>query len=444
MFWNLVVVHYEKYSLQHLVLFILLLLYSYCGAVIFCSLESPYEMQAINDDNKFKFQQSVAAKKVLVEKIHHLYVSNYNLSDYSETNLRKAIEQYDRAMNTKPVLNKEMKWTIWGGLYYAGTIYTTIGYGDISAQTVGGRIFTVFYAILGIPLVITVLNDWGTLMFQIVNTVWKNYMLAVVKWIRVRMVMRKRKLSQEESLCFVEQNEEKKPPTNPEEPEPMPFTIVFFLLFFWVGLCSLVFAYFENWTFGKAVYFFLISLTTVGFGDITPSHKVAVINFILILGGLSIVSMFINVVQMQLEVLFMKVVKSIEQDFKNNLSISAEDTKKIATSTEEGDVDRQPSRTTAADGDAVKQFSQNMGGTEKLLMRFMPKQQRQMLNDKFEERARMRNKWTQTETQIRVASVQTTDRHEDLLNYDEEEEELQPHQRSRINAKRLYIYNTGE
>ncbi|EPB65306.1 hypothetical protein ANCCEY_15631, partial [Ancylostoma ceylanicum] len=62
--------------------------------------------------------------------------------------------------------------------------------------------------------------------------------------------------------------------------------------------------------------------TAAGFGDITPGHSVAVANFLLILIGLSVVSMSINVLQMQLEILFARVVKSIDNDFKMNLSVS--------------------------------------------------------------------------------------------------------------------------
>lgn len=46
---------------------------------------------------------------------------------------------------------------------------TIIGYGDVHAVTYHGRIFTMLYAVFGIPLLITVLNDWGTLFFRIVD-----------------------------------------------------------------------------------------------------------------------------------------------------------------------------------------------------------------------------------------------------------------------------------
>lgn len=42
--------------------------------------------------------------------------------------------------------------------------------------------------------------------------------------------------------------------------------------------------------------------------------------FLLILIGLSIVSMSINVIQLQLELLFSKIVHSIDNDFKKNLT----------------------------------------------------------------------------------------------------------------------------
>uniref|UniRef100_A0A0K0DDD9 Ion_trans_2 domain-containing protein n=1 Tax=Angiostrongylus cantonensis TaxID=6313 RepID=A0A0K0DDD9_ANGCA len=39
----------------------------------------------------------------------------------------------------------------------------------MAAMTTWGRIFTMIYAMIGIPLVITILNDWGTIMFYVVD-----------------------------------------------------------------------------------------------------------------------------------------------------------------------------------------------------------------------------------------------------------------------------------
>lgn len=45
----------------------------------------------------------------------------------NETELRKAIDMYDVSMSVKPAIHRRKRWDLWGGLYYAGTIYTTIG-----------------------------------------------------------------------------------------------------------------------------------------------------------------------------------------------------------------------------------------------------------------------------------------------------------------------------
>ncbi|KHJ81577.1 hypothetical protein OESDEN_18736 [Oesophagostomum dentatum] len=44
---------------------------------------------------------------------------------------------------------------------YAGTIYTTIGYGNIACATTAGQVATIIYSMFGIPLMLLILNDLG-------------------------------------------------------------------------------------------------------------------------------------------------------------------------------------------------------------------------------------------------------------------------------------------
>ncbi|CAD6186828.1 unnamed protein product [Caenorhabditis auriculariae] len=441
MFWNLVAVNYEKYHLHHFMLFVFLLCYSLFGAFVFVLLEAEHERSS-NDETSMKLvRQSVAAKNFFVERVQSMYFQRSNQSDFYEAQLRKALVDYDQAMGISRRSEVLPKWDIWGGLYYAGTIFTTIGYGDLAAVTIGGRIFTMLYAVIGIPMVITILNDWGTMLFHTVNSFWQNYAL---QWINLisRKLKEKSRPSEEEGICSKNEDLPSKS-ARTDGQHPMPLFLVVVVLFSWVSLCTVVFSFLENWTFFESVYFFFISMTTIGFGDLTPGHRVAVANFLLILIGLSVVSMSINVVQMQLEVLFARIVKRIESDFKNNLSSGADDRKRSIGVTAVCDVEKSKKKGMEKEGDVTDKYADALGGTEKLLMRFMSHHQKKMLNDKFEERAKMRNKYTQTTNKIKVASVQTADKFEPL--WTEEEENDEPNtSKSRINTRRLYIYNTGE
>ncbi|KHJ97087.1 Ion channel [Oesophagostomum dentatum] len=328
------------------------------------------------------------------------------------------------------------------------------------------------YAIMGIPMVITILNDWGTIMFHAVDVIWKNNCRYIAHPLKRLLTPKERQESQESIYRDAAPTLDDRLSGNLDEEEPIPLFLVVIVLAFWILLCCVVFSHFEGWTFFEALYFFVISLTTIGFGDVTPSHSVAVANFLLILIGLSVVSMSINVIQMQLEILFGRIVKSIDSDFKAKLSVDEGKKLSITKTADlehgvpalkpEKEIHKEPvdhntsAYQTTAEGrlflqvplfpetDVAKQYGEAMHLTDRLLMRFMSHHQKKMLNEKFEERARMRNKWTQTTTQIKMASVQTTDKYEDMVASftSEEEPEIQP--KSRIAMKRLYIYNTGE
>ncbi|VDL73414.1 unnamed protein product [Nippostrongylus brasiliensis] len=349
MFWNLVVVNYEKYRLHHILLFGLLIVYS------------DHEDLRNREEVRHLVKQSVAAKKELVERIQAMQYA-YPGSPLNITELRKAIDKYDVSMEMKPAIQREKRWDMWGGLYYAGTIYTTIGYGDLVAVTFWGRIFTMIYAVLGIPMVITVLNDWGTLMFHVVDRLWKRKCCSIVDMLK-RLFRRQKKGDSEQTGSQTPTYDG--PLVGDEEAtEPIPLFLVALVLVFWYLLCCVVFSYFERWTFFETIYFFFISLTTI----------VAVANFLLILVGLSVVSLAINVVQMQLELQFTKVVKSIDEDFKLNLSSGAgEDSKKVGTQGDACDIEKgdvSPYTDNDVD-DVVQQYVEGMSSGERILMRFM-------------------------------------------------------------------------
>ena len=71
--------------------------------------------------------------------------------------------------------NFTASWDFIQSVFFTITILTTIGYGNISPVTFPGRLFCIFFAIIGIPFTLSVLADLGKILATIISKVWKQY-----------------------------------------------------------------------------------------------------------------------------------------------------------------------------------------------------------------------------------------------------------------------------
>ncbi|XP_078418848.1 potassium channel subfamily K member 16-like [Cetorhinus maximus] len=136
-------------------------------------------------------------------------------------------------------------WDFSSSFFFAATVVSTIGYGNISPTTAGGQVFCVFYALFGIPLHVIILGRVG-----------KNLSSHSEK---VRECLSKKGMKEKRVKLL---------------------TFLFFLVIgaiIFLALPPLVLCIFEDWSYGEGVYYAFITLSTIGFGDyvvgVNPHRK---------------------------------------------------------------------------------------------------------------------------------------------------------------------------
>lgn len=117
------------------------------------------------------------------------------------------------------------------------TVYVTAGYGNIVPRTANGRLFCIFYALVGIPLTCLTLKTIGETLRDTITSIIENIKKQVDR-------------------------------SNAENVQKgIIFGINVFLWFITLLLLSILAQWRRGWTFLESFYFCFITFSTIGFGD---------------------------------------------------------------------------------------------------------------------------------------------------------------------------------
>ncbi|XP_047926326.1 potassium channel subfamily K member 10 isoform X1 [Anser cygnoides] len=207
-------------------IFVVVVVYLVAGGLVFRALEQPFESRQKN---------TIALEKADFLR-EHVCVTQLEL----ETLIQHAIDADNAGVS--PIgnsSNNSSHWDLGSAFFFAGTVITTIGYGNIAPSTVGGKVFCILYAIFGIPL-------FGFLLAGIGDQLGTIFGKGIA---RVEKVFRKKQVSQTKIRVIS--------------------TILFILAgcIVFVTIPAVIFKHIEGWTALESIYFVVVTLTTVGFGD---------------------------------------------------------------------------------------------------------------------------------------------------------------------------------
>ncbi|XP_046382665.1 open rectifier potassium channel protein 1 isoform X2 [Ischnura elegans] len=217
---------------EWLALLILFLTYLLVGGAIFLQIESAEELKERNKEHADR------------QKLQELLQIHLPQDTWYKEELAEKLRDYCG----KPVLNvsgeeeRPFKWNLYNSFYFAFTVVSSIGYGNLAPTCTLGRILCIFYALIGIPM-----N--GILLATLGEFFSKTFLRAHHRY--------KEHHYESRISLFT---------------DIILYLIPGFILF--IFLPAGLFVVFEGWAYDVAVYYAFVTLTTIGFGDYVAGQEV--------------------------------------------------------------------------------------------------------------------------------------------------------------------------
>ncbi|KAK0404622.1 hypothetical protein QR680_017544 [Steinernema hermaphroditum] len=313
-----------KILLPHVGLNVLLLSYIAFGAFVFIWLEAENELES----RKHKLRQIHNVYSLIINETASICNSGAPANTSTiEGRIRPLLSvlsrthEYDERFTREGQLwsdsEDEMttKWSFAAAVLYALTVITSTGYDHCTPSTDPGRIFTVFFGLVGIPLMFITAADIGKFLSEIVIRSYGK-LLELFAWIGSILDAIKDYLSDADDDSInsrklrrervVEMDEEE----DDEERLQLPIASYFALIVGYCAIGSLLFNTFEKgsvWSFIHGLFFSFNTITTIGLGNIyVRSHLYLALIVTYVIIGLAVITASLDLCSSTLKRTFTK------------------------------------------------------------------------------------------------------------------------------------------
>jgi potassium channel subfamily K member 1 len=224
-----------------LFLLVFYVIYLFLGASIFDALESPNEARIIRSLNEYVKQFSQA----------HKCLNETDLNNF----MREISQANEKGVSALHNVSKDQNWSFGQSVFFAGSVLTTIGYGNVSPLTKLGKVFCIAYALVGIPATLLLLYAIIERLMAFTNCALSAFIdksqhyLSTTQMLAGSHVQRSHLHALFTILCA------------------LLVLVVFFVI------PAAFYSDIEGWSYLNAFYYCFISLSTVGLGDYVPGDS---------------------------------------------------------------------------------------------------------------------------------------------------------------------------
>ncbi|XP_066938777.1 potassium channel subfamily K member 18-like [Macrobrachium rosenbergii] len=170
----------SRRGFTHVFMFLILAGYTALGAGLFILIEGGPE-KAVLQENEHIYRSleknATDEKNRLIQNLWTKNNKNIRSWDVWRSEVKVLIDRYESFLNGTFIQQQESApvdktWTFWKAMFFCSTITTTIGYGHIYPSTNAGRALTIVYAILGIPIFLILMADFGKLFTRLLKALF--------------------------------------------------------------------------------------------------------------------------------------------------------------------------------------------------------------------------------------------------------------------------------